>query len=94
VSAFGALSTAAAWSLSVLIPSLVAHVAAPHERGRALGWVHLWWNLGMVLGALAGGALIAWRPGAPFWLAGIANLATLGLAVRFFRIQRASVSED
>jgi MFS family permease len=94
VSAFGALSTAAAWSLSVLIPSLVARAAASHERGRVLGWVHLWWNLGMVLGALAGGALIGWRPGAPFWLAAAVNLVTLAMAARFFQLQREGVGGD
>jgi len=81
----GTLSTAAAWSLSTLMPSLVARATQPAERGRALGWVHLWWNLGMVLGSMAAGAFVAWHPGLPFWIAGLLNLGTLGLAVRFFR---------
>ena len=85
VFAFGTASTAAAWSLSTLMPSLVSRVAKADERGRTLGWVHLWWNLGMVVGSMAGGALVSWRAGAPFWVAGALNLVTLGLAARFFR---------
>ena len=64
------------------------------ERGRALGWVHLWWNLGMALGGLAGGALIEWQPGAPFWVASAGNLATVALAVRFFNVGTEAASAD
>jgi MFS family permease len=83
---FGTVSTAAAWSLSALMPSLVARAAPPEGRGRALGWVHLWWNLGMTLGALVGSALVQYSPGLPFWLAGGLNLITVGLVVHFFQL--------
>ncbi len=94
VFAFGALSTAAAWSLSALMPSLVARAAPTEARGRALGWVHLWWNLGMVLGAMVGGALAQLSAGLPFWLAGAMNLVTIGLVVRFFRREAPLVSAE
>lgn len=42
---FGSLSTAAAWSLSTLLPLWAARVTAPQHRERVLGWVHLWWNV-------------------------------------------------
>jgi MFS family permease len=83
---FGTVSTAAAWSLSALMPSLVARAATPEGRGRALGWVHLWWNLGMTLGALVGSALVQRSPGLPFWVAGGLNLITVALVVHFFRL--------
>jgi MFS family permease len=83
---FGTVSTAAAWSLSALMPSLVARAAPPEGRGRALGWVHLWWNLGMTLGALVGSALVQRSAGLPFWVAGGLNLMTVLLVVYFFRL--------
>ena len=84
--AFGTLSTGAAWSMSTLMPSLVTKVTEASERGRVLGWVHLWWNLGMVVGSLVGGALVGWYAGAPFMLAGAANLGTIALAISFFKL--------
>jgi MFS family permease len=82
----GTLGTTAAWSLSTLMPSLVARVTQSHERGRVLGWVHLWWNLGMILGSLAGGALYRWGAGWPFLLAALLNLVAICLVFVFFRI--------
>jgi len=82
---FGTLGTTAAWSLSTLMPSLVAMVATPAERGRYLGWVHLWWNLGMILGSLAAGALSSLGAGLPFVVVGALNLGTVGLSLTFFR---------
>jgi len=77
---------AAAWSLSALMPVLVARVTAPEERGRALGFLHLFWNLAMILGSLTGGVLYEVRPGLPF-AAGAAALAiALCLSLRFFRV--------
>jgi MFS family permease len=81
---FGCLSTAAAWSLSTLMPSLVARVTEPAARGRVLGWVHLWWNLGVIVGAI-GVALLPWGRGVPFLAAGVLNIAALVLAFTFFR---------
>jgi MFS family permease len=82
---FGTLGTTAAWSLSTLMPGLVAMVATPAERGRYLGWVHLWWNLGMVVGSLIAGLLSPLGAGLPFLAVGLLNLGTVGLSLAFFR---------
>ncbi|MHB1295760.1 MAG: MFS transporter [Anaerolineae bacterium] len=82
---FGALGTMAAWSLSVLLPTLAAQTAEPEERGRVLGWVHLWWNAGMIAGSLLGGALYTAHHGLPFLLAGLLNVAAIGVALVFVR---------
>jgi MFS family permease len=82
--AFGTLSTAAAWSLSTLLPLWTARIAPPHERGRILGWVHLWWNGAMITGSMAGGVLIEQGASLPFLVAGALNLVTIPLALGFF----------
>ena len=74
----------AAWSLSVLTPCLVSDVIKTEERGRVLGWLHLVWNGAMLVGSLIGGALFAWRAGAPFLVTAAMNLGTIALAVAFF----------
>ena len=84
--AFAILGITAAWSLSTLMPSLVARAATIQERGRVLGWVHLWWNLGMILGSMAGGAAYTRGAGVPFFIAGFANLCAIVLAFLFFRM--------
>jgi MFS family permease len=84
VFAFGMGGTAAAWSLSTLLPSLVAHVTEPAERGRVLGWIHLWWNAAMIAGSLLGGALYERGAGLPFLIAGALNVASIGLVFVFF----------
>jgi MFS family permease len=85
--AFGTLSTAAAWSLSTLLPLLVARVTVPQERGRVLGWIHLWWNAGMIAGAMAGGVLFERRASLPFLVAGVLNLVSIALAIAFFQME-------
>jgi MFS family permease len=83
--AFGAMGASAAWSLSVLTPCLVADTIRSEERGRVLGWLHLVWNGAMLVGSLMGGALFAWRAGAPFLVAATMNLGAVALAMAFFR---------
>ncbi len=82
---FGALGMAAAWSLSTLLPSLVAEATAPQERGRALGWIHLWWNLAMIVGAMTGGALFQVRRWLPFIVSGVLNVPSILLVFVFYR---------
>lgn len=84
--AFGILGTAAAWSISSLFPGMVAQVAAAEERGRVLGWVHLWWNVAMIAGAMTGGILFERWAGLPFLVAGMVNLPSVALAFVFFRM--------
>ncbi len=81
----GTLGASAAWAQSTLMPSMVAQVTAPPERGRVLGWIHLWWNAGMVLGSLVGGALFERSAGLPFGVAGLGMLLATGLAALFLR---------
>jgi len=82
---FGVLAACAAWSLSSLMPRLVIEVTAPDERGRVLGVVHTFWNVGMVVGSLAGGMLVELAVGLPFFASAVLNLATILLAISFFR---------
>jgi MFS family permease len=83
---FGAMGMAAAWSLSTLLPSLVAQSTVPEERGRVLGFIHLWWNLAMVVGSLAGGALFEVASGLPFLVAGVINIGSIALLFVYFRL--------
>ena len=82
----GVLGITAAWSLSTMMPTLVARATVVAERGRVLGWVHLWWNLGMILGSMVGGAAYALGAGLPFFIAGFANLCAIVLVILFFRM--------
>ena len=82
---FGTTGLAAAWSLSTLLPTLVSEATVPEERGRVLGFIHLWWNLAMVVGSMTGGALFEIAFGLPFWVAGAVNLFSLILLVVFYR---------
>ena len=75
----GSLGAAAAWSLSTLLPSLVARATEIEERGRILGWIHLWWNVAMILGSMLGGALLDTWTGLPFYLAGALNVIAIGV---------------
>ena len=84
--ALGTLSTTTAWSLSTLMPSLVARASEPQARGRVLGWLHLWWNLGMIVGSMVGGVLYRVAPGLPFFVAGVLNATALALVFVFFRL--------
>ena len=84
--AFGTLGAAAAWSLSTLLPTWVAQIAEPRERGRVLGWIHLWWNLGMIVGAMTGGVLFERWSGLPFLVAGVLNVLSIVLTFLFFRM--------
>jgi MFS transporter, AAHS family, benzoate transport protein len=88
VMACGVVGMAAAWSLSVLVPPLVALVTDGPERGRVLGFVHLFWNLAMILGSLVGGLLFERRGGLPFLIGGAAVLVAPVLVVVFFRLPR------
>jgi MFS family permease len=83
---FGVLAACAAWSLSTLMPSLVADATSVEERGRVLGVVSLLWNVGMMVGSLTGGVLVEMAVGLPFLVAGLLNLGAILLAVSFFRL--------
>jgi MFS family permease len=84
---FGTLGIAAAWSLSTLLPLWVARVTPSEERGRVLGWIHLWWNAAMMAGAMTGGVLVERWPSLPFVIAGTMVLGAVAIAVWFFRLE-------
>ena len=81
----GVLGISSAWSLSVLMAPLVTRSTKPAERGRTLGFMHLFWNLGMILGSLVGGVLFETWMGLPFAVGGIAVIVCPFLVVLFFR---------
>jgi MFS family permease len=83
---FGILGACAAWSLSTLTPCLVSDATATEERGRVLGTLNLLWNVGMMTGALIGGALVEVAVGLPFLVAALLNMGAVFLAVSFFRL--------
>jgi MFS family permease len=88
VFACGTTGIAAAWSLSTLLPTLVSKVIGSAERGRVLGFVHLFWNLAMILSSLTGGYLFQTWKGLPFLAGGAACACAIGLAMVFFRETR------
>jgi MFS family permease len=94
VFAFGTAAAAAAWSLSTLLPGWVAHVTMAAERGRVLGWIHLWWNVAMMLGSMLGGALYDRLPGFAFLLTGALNVFSVPLAFVFYRAAKGPVPGD
>jgi MFS family permease len=83
---FAVLGMAAAWSLSVMVPPMVALVASADQRGRVLGFIQLFWSLAMILGMLAGGLLFEAWTGLPFLVSGVVVLIAPFLLVVFFRI--------
>jgi MFS family permease len=83
---FGVLGIAAAWSLSTLLPVLVAESAPVEEHGRVLGALNVLWNLAMIGGSMLGGALLEVAIGLPFALVGVLNVVAIGLSVAFFRM--------
>jgi MFS family permease len=85
---FGVLAACAAWSLSALMPGLVSDTTRVEDQGRVLGLLHVFWNAGMVVGALVGGALVEVAVGLPFFVAAALNLAAIALAASFFRPSR------
>jgi MFS family permease len=83
---FAVLGMAGAWSLSVMVPPMVALVADADQRGRVLGFIQLSWSLAMILGSLAGGLLFEAWTGLPFLVSGVIVLAAPILLMVFFRI--------
>jgi MFS family permease len=84
----GTVSAAAAWSLSTLLPSWVALVTVPEERGRTLGWIHLWWNMAMMGGSILGGVLFERGAGLPFLVTAALSLAAIAVTATFYRTAR------
>ncbi len=62
----GSAGAALAWSLSALMPGLIGSLTQPQARGRGVGLLQTAWSLGMLSGALAGGAMVAVARPLPF----------------------------
>ena len=62
----GSAGAALAWSLSALMPGLIGSLTEPRAKGRGVGLLQTAWSLGMLSGALAGGALITIARPLPF----------------------------
>jgi MFS family permease len=82
---FGILGNCAAWALSTILPCMVSGTAPASEHGRVFGIVHLVWNVGMMVGALLGGALVEIATPLPFFASAGINILAIALAVPFFR---------
>jgi len=85
VFAGGTAAIAGAWSLSTLLPVQMTKAVEPSAVGRALGFIHLFWNLAMILAGLAGGVLFETWNGLPFLVGGAAAAAGLAAAAAFAR---------
>ena len=91
---FAVAGMAAAWSLSVMVPPMVALVADAGQRGRVLGFVQLSWSLAMILGTLAGGLLFQAWTGLPFLVSGVIVLAAPFILAVFFRMVKGATDGD
>lgn len=86
VFAAATVAVSAAWSLSTLVPIQVTKAVGVSEHGQALGFVYLFWNLGMIVAGLTGGVLFeAWN-GLPLLVGGLAAAAGLPVAAGFARM--------
>jgi len=81
----GILGAGIAWSLSVTIPGLVNHISQPEEHGRTLGFTHVAWSAGMVVGTQVGGWLVEVSSGLPFLVMGLFNVLSVASAVMLNR---------
>ena len=79
--AVGILAAGTAWSLSVTIPGVVNGIVPREEHGRALGFSHLAWSAGMLLGTQLGGWLVEVDVSLPFLAMGAFNVLTVVCAV-------------
>lgn len=79
---FGITGAASAWSLSTTMPAIIHDVAPEGEQGTVVGAAHLAWSAGMLSGSLGGGALVDWRPGAPFAVTALLCAAACVVAAR------------
>lgn len=82
---FGVIGIAAAWSLSTLMYVWVNDGISKADHPAAFGLLHAVWSLSMMIGSVLGGWLVATRPGLPFLLGGLLNVASIFLAMIYYR---------
>jgi MFS family permease len=85
VFAFGVVGIAAAWSLSTLMYLWVNDGVAKANHPITFGLLHAVWSLSMTAGSLLSGLSAITRPGLPFLVAGLVNIASLFLIVGYYR---------
>lgn len=73
----GSAGAALAWSLSALMPGLIGSLTEPRARGRGVGLLQTAWSLGMLSGALAGGAMVTVARPLPFLAMAVPVLGAL-----------------
>jgi MFS family permease len=88
---FGIAGAAAAWSLSTTMPGIIHDVAPEGEQGTVVGAAHLAWSAGMLSGSLGAGALVDWRPGAPFAVTALLCGAACVVAARLMKMMAVSI---
>lgn len=84
--AFGVVGNGSAWALSALMLCLVPEAVPAEEHGRVLGVQHAAWSLGMITGAMLGGALVKIATGLPFIAAALLNVGSIVLTLSFYRL--------
>jgi len=87
------IAMSAAWSLSTLGPMLVSDAVAQGERGRALGFIQLFWCVAMIAGGLIGGSLYELWIGLPMTVGGVVTGSALLLLPTLSRRLRARRAE-
>jgi MFS transporter, DHA1 family, multidrug resistance protein len=81
---FGSVAACAAWSLSTLLPGMVAEFILPEHQGRSLGFFQTAWSAGMIIGSVSGGILLEIKLGLPFLLVGFLNLTAIILLFKLY----------
>ena len=81
----GILGAGIAWSMSVTIPGLVTDVSPQGEHARTLGFSHVAWSGGMLLGTQVAGWLVNVNGGLPFLIMGLLNLTSVATAIALGR---------
>ncbi len=90
----GMLGAGAAWSLSVTIPGVVHGIVPKEEHGRTLGFTHVAWCTGSLIGTQVGGWLVDVNSGLPFLIMGALGLLAIAAAVGLGPWLRAGTPES
>jgi MFS family permease len=82
---FGTAGIAAAWSLSTLMYVWVNDGVPKANHPITFGLLHAVWSLSMTAGSLLSGLSAVTRPGLPFLIAGLMNIASLFLIAGYYQ---------
>ena len=81
----GVVGMASGWTMSVLVLGAVRDRTQPHERGRAVGFIHTLWSLGLFVGSASAGLLLDLHASIPLAMAVGFSLVAIALAVALYR---------